>query len=182
MIDAIAEAEGIKLNTIQQKALTGKGEIGPTQVLLAKPQTYVNLTGQSVGPLAAYYRIPVQQILVIFDDMDLEFGLMRLATKGGHGGNNGVKSVIENLKGCRLFPRLRIGIGSPPGTMDPGAFVLQRFAEEEREEIDTLIDRGPVLIRQMITEGIEKTADAWNELRKSRMQLTAEELEILKGI
>ncbi|MCO5547423.1 hypothetical protein L7F22_000872 [Adiantum nelumboides] len=109
MIDAIAQAEGIKLNTIQQRALTGKGLIGSTQVLLAKPQTYVNLTGESVGPLAAYYRIPVQQILVIYDDTELEFGLMRLQTKGGPTTNNGVKSVIDHLKGCRSFPRLRIG-------------------------------------------------------------------------
>lgn len=182
MIDAIAEAEGIKLNTIQQKALTGKGLIGSNQVLLAKPQTYVNLTGQSVGPLAAYYRIPVQHILVIYDDMELEFGLMRLLTKGGVTTNNGVKSVIEHLKGCRLFPRLRIGIGNAPGTMDPGAFVLQRFHEPEREEMDALVARGPVLIREMITNGIEKTASTWNEIRKSRMLLTPDEQEILKRI
>ncbi|KAI5070605.1 hypothetical protein GOP47_0014948 [Adiantum capillus-veneris] len=182
MIDVIAQTEGIKLNTIQQKALTGKGFIGPTQVLLAKPQTYVNLTGQSVGPLAAYYRIPVQQILVMYDDTELEFGLMRLQTRGGTTSNNGVKSVIDHLQGCRLFPRLRIGIGRAPGTMDPGAFVLQRFHEPEREEMDELIARVPVLIREMVTEGIEKTASSWNEIRKSRMLLTPEEKEILKRI
>lgn len=182
MIDAIAEAEGIKLNTIQQKALTGKGEIGLAQVLLAKPQTYVNLSGESVGPLAAYYRIPVQQILVIFDDMDLEFGIMRLLPKGGHGGHNGVKSVIDNLKGCREFPRLKIGIGRPPGNMDPAAFVLQKFDEPEREEIDALLARGVDTIRQVTKEGIDKAASTCNQVRKSRMQLTAEEMELLKQI
>ncbi|KAH7281815.1 hypothetical protein KP509_36G064500 [Ceratopteris richardii] len=167
IIDAIAEAESIKLNTIQQKALTGKGQIGPSQV----------------GPLAAYYRIPIQHLLVIYDDMTLEFGLMRLLKRGGSTTNNGVKSVIEHLKGCRFFPRLRIGIGSPPGTMDPGAFVLQRFDDPEREEMDGLIAQVPVLIREMITEGIEKTASKWNEVRKSKMTgLTPEELELVKQL
>lgn len=170
------------MNTIQHKALTGKGEIGPAQVLLAKPQTYVNLSGESVGPLAAYYQIPVQQILVVFDDMDLEFGLMRLLPKGGHGGHNGMRSVIENLKGCREFPRLKIGIGRPPGTMDPAAFVLQKFDVSEREEMNIQIARGIDAIRQVTKEGIHKAASTWNGVRKSRMRLTEKEMEMLKQI
>ncbi|KAH7430390.1 hypothetical protein KP509_09G096800 [Ceratopteris richardii] len=89
MIDAISESEGIRMSSTQHKALIGKGEIGSSQVLLAKPQTFVNLSGESVGPLATYYRIPLHQILVIYDDMDLEFARMRLLPKGGHGGHNG---------------------------------------------------------------------------------------------
>lgn len=175
MIDAIAEAGGIKMRTIQQKALTGKGEIGSAQVLLAKPQTFINLVGESVAPLAAYYRIPVQQILVIFDDMLLEFGLLRLQEKGGHGSHNGMKSVMEHLKGCRDFARLRIGIGKPPGTMDPAAFVLQKFHTKEREEMDMLLSQGVDVIKQLGMEGIEKAANTCNDFHRSHMTLSERE-------
>ncbi|KAJ7538713.1 hypothetical protein O6H91_11G060100 [Diphasiastrum complanatum] len=137
MIDTIAKAEGISINTIQCKALLGKGKIGDTVVLLAKPQTYVNLSGESVGPLAKYYKIPVEHVLVMYDDLDLEVAMMRLLPKGGHGGHNGMRNIIQNFKGNRQFPRLRIGIGRPPGTMDPKAYVLQRFSTREREEISS---------------------------------------------
>ncbi|MCO5550592.1 hypothetical protein L7F22_004080 [Adiantum nelumboides] len=89
MIEAFAEAEGIRMSTAQHKALMGRGVVGSSQVLLAKPQTFVNLSGESVCPFATYYRIPIDQILVIYDDMDLEFARMRLLPKGGHGGHNG---------------------------------------------------------------------------------------------
>ncbi|MCO5601267.1 hypothetical protein L7F22_055386 [Adiantum nelumboides] len=141
--------------------------------------------GKKVPPIlrrTRYLRQTSGCLEQIYDDTDLEFGLMRLQTKGGPTTNNGVKSVIDHLKGCRSFPRLRIGIGSVPGTMDPGAFVLQRFHEPERGEIDELIARVPVLIREMVTAGIEKTASSWNEIRKSRMLLTSEEKEILQRI
>ncbi|KAL5052578.1 hypothetical protein RYX36_033260, partial [Vicia faba] len=117
MVDAIAEAEGISMTSVSFKALFGKGFIGDVPVLLAKPQTFMNASGES-----------------IFDDMDLPFAKLRLLPKGGHGGHNGMKSVINHLKGNSGFPRLRIGIGRPPGKMDPISFVLRQFTKQEREE------------------------------------------------
>ncbi|XP_057848894.1 chloroplastic group IIB intron splicing facilitator CRS2-A, chloroplastic isoform X2 [Cryptomeria japonica] len=142
MIDSIAQAEGISLNAIQSKALIGKGYICNAPVLLAKPQTYMNLSGESVGPLAVYYRIPFHHILLIVDMTELACGVMRLQAKGGHRAHNGVKNVIDNLKGNHDFPRLYIGVGAPPGLMDPKAYVLQQFSPMEREKRSFLFIGG----------------------------------------
>ncbi|XP_048500464.1 peptidyl-tRNA hydrolase, mitochondrial isoform X3 [Beta vulgaris subsp. vulgaris] len=135
MVDAIAEAEGISMNSVSFKALFGKGYIGKVPVILSKPQTFMNVSGESVGPLVSYYKIPLNQVLVIYDDLDLPFAKLRLLPKGGHGGHNGMRSLIDHFKGNRDFPRLRIGIGRPPGKMDAANFVLRPFSKCEREEV-----------------------------------------------
>ncbi|KAL0462015.1 UNVERIFIED_CONTAM: Chloroplastic group IIB intron splicing facilitator CRS2-B, chloroplastic [Sesamum latifolium] len=115
-------------------APTHAGSIGEVPVLLAKPQTYMNFSGESVGPLAAYYRVPLRHILLVYDEMSLPNGVLRIQPKGGHGHHNGVKSVMEHLDGRREFPRFCIGVGNPPGTMDMKAFLLQKFSALEREQ------------------------------------------------
>ncbi|XP_024314943.1 chloroplastic group IIB intron splicing facilitator CRS2, chloroplastic isoform X2 [Brachypodium distachyon] len=135
MVDRIAQVEGIVMNTIQSKSLLGVGSIGEVPVLLVKPQSYMNYCGEAIGPLAAYYQVPLRHILVIYDEMSLPNGVLRLQRKGGHGRHNGLQNVIEHLDGCREFPRLSIGIGSPPGKMDTRAFLLQKFSSEERVQI-----------------------------------------------
>jgi len=169
MLDAIAQAEGISMQTIQHKALIGKGYIGATPVLLAKPQTYMNLSGESVGPIAAYYKIPVERVLAIYDDLDLEFAVMRMLPKGGHGGHNGMRSLIDHFKGSRDFPRLRFGIGRPVGSMDPKAYVLQKFSSAEREELNIAFQRGIEGVRLLTSEGLEKAVSTWNAYRKSKL-------------
>lgn len=166
MIDAIADAEGIKLSSIQHKSLVGKGHINGAPVLLAKPQTFMNLSGEAVGPMAAYYRIPAERVLVMYDDMDLAFAVMRLLPKGGHGGHNGMKSIMTHLKGSRDFPRLRIGVGRPPGKMDPKSFVLQKFTALEREELLLSFERGIEAVRIVTRDGLEKGVSTWNASRK----------------
>jgi len=109
MIDAIAEAEGISVSSKQFKAIVGKGLIGDVPVMLAKPQTFMNASGESVGQLVSYFKIPLNQLVVIYDDLDLPFAKLRLLPKGGHGGHNGMRSIIDHLKQSRNFPRLRIG-------------------------------------------------------------------------
>ncbi|KAI5055894.1 hypothetical protein GOP47_0029415 [Adiantum capillus-veneris] len=170
MIEAFAEAEGIRMTTTQHKALMGRGEVGSSQVLVAKPQTFVNLSGESVGPLATYYRIPIHQILVIYDDMDLEFARLRLLPKGGHGGHNGMRSVIQHLKGSKDFPRLKIGIGRPPGKMEPASFVLRKFAKDEREEMDIMLARGIDVVREVILKGAVKACSTCNEPKKGQVK------------
>ncbi|KAK8452301.1 hypothetical protein SEVIR_5G088800v4 [Setaria viridis] len=132
MVDRIAREEGITMNTIQSKSLLGVGSIGEVPVLLVKPQSYMNYSGEAIGPLAAYYQVPLRHILLVYDDMSLPNGVLRLQRKGGHGRHNGLQNVIEHLDGRREFPRLSIGIGSPPGKMDTRAFLLQKFSSEER--------------------------------------------------
>ncbi|XP_054787057.1 peptidyl-tRNA hydrolase, chloroplastic [Prosopis cineraria] len=166
MVDAIAEAEGIPMSSVSFKALFGKGVIGDVPVILAKPQTFMNSSGESVGAIVSYYKIPLKQVLVIFDDLDLPFAKLRLLPKGGHGGHNGMKSVISHLKGSSDFPRLRIGIGRPPGKMDSVAFVLRSFTKQEREELNFTFHKGVEAVRILLLEGFNKSATFVNTAKK----------------
>lgn len=171
MLDAIAESEGISITTVSFKALFGKGSIGNVPVILAKPQTFMNASGESVGPLVSYYRIPLKQVLVIFDDLDLPFATLRLLPKGGHGGHNGMRSIIKHFKEDREFPRLKIGIGRPPGKMDAASFVLRPFNKQERQELDFTIQEGVEAVRMLLVEGFDKSAKQVNT-KKSLKQLS----------
>lgn len=170
MIDTIAQAERITVSRIQHGALFGKGLINGNPVMLAKPQTFMNVSGESVGTLVTYYKIPLNQVLLIFDDMDLPFATLRLLPKGGHGGHNGMKSVINHFKGSREFPRLRIGIGRPPGKMDPASYVLRPFTRGEREEMDFTLQEGLDAIRILINQGFDKSATIVNRTQKTKIQ------------
>ncbi|KAH7686227.1 Aminoacyl-tRNA hydrolase protein [Dioscorea alata] len=169
MIDAIAEAEGISVSTIRFKALFGKGFIGDAPVMLAKPQTFMNASGESVGSIVSYFHVPLNQVVLMYDDLDLPFAKLRLLPKGGHGGHNGMKSVINHLKGSRDFPRLRIGIGRPPGKMDPASFVLRPFNKKEREELDFALQRGLEALRILLLEGLNKSATFVNSSQPSEL-------------
>ncbi|KAK0597474.1 hypothetical protein LWI29_025693 [Acer saccharum] len=162
MIDHICRAQGVLMNTIQSKALVGIGCIGEVPILLAKPQAYMNFSGESVGPLAAYYQVPLRHILVIHDEMSLMNGVLRLQPKGGHGHHNGVKSVIGHLDGCRDCPRLCIGIGNPPGTMDMKAFLLQKFSSVERKQIDAALEQGVEAVRTLVLNGFSSSITRFN--------------------
>ncbi|KAF7034569.1 hypothetical protein CFC21_045564 [Triticum aestivum] len=166
MVDRIARDEGITMNTIQSKSLLGVGLIGEVPVLLIKPQSYMNYCGEAIGPLAAYYQVPLRHILVIYDDMSLPNGVLRLQRKGGHGRHNGLQNVIEHLDGCREFPRLSIGIGSPPGKMDTRAFLLQKFSSEERIQIDTALEQGVDAVRTLVLKGSSGSIERFNLVQK----------------
>ncbi|KAK6266558.1 hypothetical protein QUC31_017395 [Theobroma cacao] len=162
MIDQISQVEGIALNTIQSKALIGLGATGEVPILLAKPQAYMNFCGESVGPLAAYYQVPLRHILLIYDEMSLPNGVLRLQPKGGHGHHNGVKSVMGHLDGCREFPRLCIGIGNPPGSMDMKAYLLQKFSSVERNQIDAALEQGVEAVRTIVLNGFSHKITRFN--------------------
>ncbi|KDO59047.1 hypothetical protein CISIN_1g026076mg [Citrus sinensis] len=161
MIDHIAQAQRIAMNTIQSKALIGIGSIGEVPILLAKPQAYMNFSGESVGPLAAHYQVPLRHIL-IYDEMSLMNGVLRLQPKGGHGHHNGLKSVMNHLDGCREFPRLCIGIGNPPGKMDMKAYLLQKFSPIEREQIDAALEQGVEAVRTLVLNGFDQNISRFN--------------------
>ncbi|KDP20099.1 hypothetical protein JCGZ_05868 [Jatropha curcas] len=158
MVDALADSEGIPMSSVSFKALFGKGFIGNVPVMLAKPQTFMNASGESVGAIVSYYKVPLKQVLLVYDDLDLPFGKLRLLPKGGHGGHNGMRSVIDHFKGSRDFPRLRIGIGRPPGKMDSVNFVLRPFNKQEREELDFTFQQSIQAIRILLLEGFNKSA------------------------
>lgn len=166
MIDAFAESQGIPMSTVHCKAMFGQGFVGDVPVFLAKPQTYMNLSGESAGPLAAYYKLPLNRVLVFHDDMDLPCGVLRLQHKGGHGSHNGLKSVIYHFRGNREFARLRIGIGRPPGQMDPKAFLLQKFNQTARERIDVALQEGADALKLVLSKGLTESTRCFNMEQK----------------
>ncbi|XP_059440871.1 peptidyl-tRNA hydrolase, mitochondrial isoform X2 [Corylus avellana] len=166
LIDAFAESQGISINTVHCKAIFGEGFVGEVPVFLAKPQTYMNLSGESIGPLAAYYKLPLNRVIVFHDDMDLPCGVLRIIHKGGHGSHNGLKSVISHFRGNREFPRLRIGIGRPPGQMDPKAFLLQKLNATAQERIDAALQDGVVMLKLLLSKGLTECARCFNKEQK----------------
>ncbi|XP_014756218.1 peptidyl-tRNA hydrolase, mitochondrial [Brachypodium distachyon] len=166
MIDAFAQSQGISLTTHHFKALFGEGMVDGVPVLLAKPQTYINLSGESAGALAAYYKLPLNRVLVAYDDTDLPCGVLRLQPKGGYGRHNGLKSVIYHFRKNREFGRLRIGIGRPPGQMDPRAFVLQKFNKTGRERIDSAMKEGADILKMVVIRGVTEAGRLSNADQK----------------
>ncbi|CAF2074163.1 BnaC01g42360D [Brassica napus] len=152
MIDVFAESVGIQMNLLNFKAIMGQGFVGDLPVILAKPQTYMNLSGESSGPLTAYYKLPLNRVLVVHDDTQLPCGVLRLQEKGGHGCHNGLKSVMHHFRGNKEFARLRIGIGKPPGQMDPKAFLLQKFSMLARERIDGALAEGVEALKLVLSK------------------------------
>ena len=161
LIDRLAlrlDATGTRL---QSKALVCSALYEGRRILLAKPQTYMNLSGHSVDALARFYKLPLEHLLVAHDDLDLPLGTIRLRPGGGPGGQKGVASAIERL-GSRSFSRLRIGIGRPPGRMDPADYVLQDFGSGELEELAEVLDRAAQAAMVFVKEGIEPAMTKFN--------------------
>jgi PTH1 family peptidyl-tRNA hydrolase len=130
------------------------GRLGGHAVVLAKPRSYMNESGRQVAPLAKFYSVPPAEIVVIHDDLDLEFGRIRLKLGGGEGGHNGLRSVAAAL-GTKDFQRVRIGIGRPPGRKDPAAFVLEKFRAAERPEVPAICEQAADAAELLIELGLE---------------------------
>lgn len=155
VIEHLAKRHGLKFTRSQSNALVTTGRIGGKSVILAKPKSYMNNSGRSVNALRRFYQIDWDHMLIIFDDLDLPVGTLRMKPSGGAGGQNGMRSVISQSGGNRQIPRLRIGIGRPPGKMDPAAYVLQDFNKEQREIIEEIYDRAADAIESWLQDGIE---------------------------
>lgn len=130
------------------------GQLGGRPVVLAKPRTYMNESGRHVGPLAKYYSVPAGHVIVLHDELDIDFGRIRLKIGGGEGGHNGLRS-IANALGTKDFQRVRIGIGRPPGRKDPAAFVLEPFSAKERDEVPLLCEEAADATELLIRVGLE---------------------------
>ncbi|OBG80053.1 aminoacyl-tRNA hydrolase [Mycobacterium sp. E802] len=139
------------------------GRLAGTPVVLAKPRCYMNESGRQVGPLAKFYSVPPGRIVVIHDELDIDFGRIRLKVGGGEGGHNGLRSVASAL-GSKDFQRVRIGVGRPPGRKDPAAFVLEAFTAAERAELPTICEQAADATELLIAQGLEpaqNTVHAW---------------------
>jgi PTH1 family peptidyl-tRNA hydrolase len=160
-VDRLAARLGISFSRLEAKSLLTKGEHQGKRILLAKPQTYMNLSGQSVGTLVRFYKTPLENLLVIYDDVDLPQGVIRLRPGGGSGGQKGVASIIQRL-GTQDFPRLRLGIGRPPGRMDAAAYVLQNFSKGELEALDMILESAVDAALVFVTQGLDEAMNQFN--------------------
>ena len=161
IVDELAQKHDLPFDKRQFKALIASGRIHGQRVLLVKPQTYMNLSGEAVQPLVRYYQVELPDLMVVFDDMDLPLGVIRLRPFGGAGGHNGMKSIIQRL-GSNRFPRLRVGIDRPPGRMDPAAYVLQDFSPEEEALMAQVRDRAVRALETWLDAGIDAAMNAFN--------------------
>ncbi|MDY6866885.1 MAG: aminoacyl-tRNA hydrolase [Chloroflexota bacterium] len=161
VVDCLAETAHIPIRRVEHRALIGKGEFADVPVYLAKPQTFMNDSGAAVGALASFYKLPLDHLLVVHDDLDLPFGTLRLRPSGGTGGQKGMESIVVRL-GTRDFPRLRVGIGRPPGRMDPRDYVLHDFDPPEQDILPEVLAKAVDAIRWFICEGIEAAMNEFN--------------------
>ncbi len=130
------------------------GRLAGHAVVLAKPRCYMNESGRQIGPLAKFYSVAPGDLIVIHDDLDLDFGRIRLKTGGGEGGHNGLRSIVASL-GSKEFQRVRIGIGRPPGRKDPASFVLENFTAAESAEVPTICEQAADATELLIEQGLE---------------------------
>jgi PTH1 family peptidyl-tRNA hydrolase len=161
LIDRLAvrlNAHGMKL---QSKAIVMSALYEERKVILAKPQTYMNLSGQSVQGLLHFYKLPPENLLVAHDDLDLPFGTLRIRPAGGPGGQRGMASTIEQL-GTKEFPRLRLGIGRPPGRMDPKDYVLQDFSKDDIKLLPEVLDRAADAALEFVLKGLNAAMNKYN--------------------
>lgn len=157
----LADRAGIRVNEDEGFAEVGRGAIGTQRVLLARPVTYMNVSGEAVRDLRRRHRLRPADILLIVDDIDLPLGRLRLRAGGSAGGHNGLKSVIEAL-GTTEFPRLRVGIGRPPLGVDPAEFVLTRFTDREAATVQESLTRAVEAVEMAVTEGVGAAMNRYN--------------------
>jgi PTH1 family peptidyl-tRNA hydrolase len=161
VLDRIAAKHGIALSKTEHKALTGGGTISGRRVLLAKPLTYMNLSGESVQPLASFYKVAPDHLLVIADDLDIPLGTLRIRKAGSSGGQNGLKSILGRM-GTQEINRVRFGIGRPPGRMNPADYVLAPFRGDDEILAMEVTDRAVAAVETWLTDGVEIAMNRYN--------------------
>lgn len=160
-IDFLSLKYNIKVNKVRHKALTGEGEINGCRVILAKPQTFMNLSGECISEIVRWYKIELERLIVIYDDIDIPLGSIRIRTEGSAGTHNGMRSVIYLLN-ADTFPRIRIGIGMPEGSDDLINYVTDEFGAEQRKIVNQSIANAADAISIIISEGINKAMNKYN--------------------
>lgn len=161
LIDQLAGRIGARGMKVQSKAIVTSGLHEELKLILAKPQTYMNLSGQSVQGLLHFYKIPLENLIVAHDDLDIPFGTIRIRPTGGPGGQRGMANTIE-LLGTKDFPRLRLGIGRPPGRMDPKDYVLQNFSKDEQKILPEILTRATDAALEFVLRGLDAAMNKFN--------------------
>lgn len=160
--DLLSREKGVKVERLRFRALTGTAALGGQRVLVMKPQTFMNLSGEAVGQAARFYRLPPQRVLVIQDDVALPLGKLRIRAGGSAGGHNGLKSIIAHL-GSEEFPRIKVGVGAPAHPEHEMVdWVLGKFTPAERKLLDEALQRAVDAAECLIREGVEKAQNRYN--------------------
>ena len=166
VIDRLSEKYNIAVDTKKHRALIGKGMIAGQKVILAKPQTYMNLSGESIRSLLDYYKVDEEhELLVIYDDVSLGVGQLRIRAKGSAGGHNGIKDIIAHLGG-QVFPRIKIGVGEKPPKYDLADYVLGHFSKAEKGLMDEGYDNAVRAVEMIVSGDIEGAMNEYNRKKK----------------
>jgi peptidyl-tRNA hydrolase, PTH1 family len=161
VLDLLADRMGGRFKAHKSHADVLEGRLAGVPVVLAKPKSFMNESGGPVVGLARFYKIPVEQVIVVHDELDLPFEMLRLKRGGGEGGHNGVRSVAASF-GSKEFARVRFGIGRPPGRQDPADYVLREFTSVERKELPFLVDRAADAVESILVNGLEAAQNEFN--------------------
>ncbi len=160
--DKIAHENSFQFNKNKNEALCGEFKIGEKRILVIKPQTYMNNSGRAVSKIAAFYKIPADRIIVLFDDITLDVGKIRMRRKGSHGGHNGIKDIIE-LLGTDNIMRIKIGVGQKPHPdYDLVDWVLGRFPKEQTENLALAVEKSAAAVKEIILRGIDSAMNKYN--------------------
>lgn len=160
-VDKFAEKHGVTIDRLKYKSYCASVEIGDKRVLLMKPQTYMNNSGEAVIEAMNFYKIPPENVVIIFDDISLDVGLMRVKRKGSDGGQKGMRSIIY-LSGKDTFPRVKIGIGHKPEKWDLADWVLSKFSDDERKKIDEVTEKAANAVELILDGSIDKAMNLYN--------------------
>jgi len=160
VIDVLAERHGIGITRKEKKNLLGKGNINSEKIIIAKPQTFMNLSGEAIGPLFSTYIDDIEDLIVVHDDLDIEFGKIKIKVGGGHGGHNGLRSIISHLGND--FVRIRGGIGRPSSGHDVSSYVLNRFSAVQKEKLNALTEKLADAIEVVLTDGVKSAMNRFN--------------------
>lgn len=161
VLDYFASAHNINISKIKHKAVLGEGLIGGEKVVLVKPQTYMNLSGESVFELVQWYKCDISKLIVVYDDVDIDVGRIRIRSEGSSGTHNGMKSIIYLLQTDK-FPRIRVGIGKQPDFMDLADYVMSRFLDEEIPLMEEAVKNSSLAIEDIIKNGINYAMNRYN--------------------
>ena len=161
VIDVLSDMLGTTVEEKKFKGCYGRGIIGGEKVLLLKPQTFMNLSGESIRAAADFYKVDPEHIIIIYDDISLDVGQLRIRKKGSAGGHNGIKNIIAHL-GTQEFPRIKVGVGDKPKKMDLADYVLSRFSKEDRAAMEDAFKEAAKAVEVMITEGMDTAMNQFN--------------------
>ena len=161
VVERLAAQHRLSFDRLQFKARVAAGSLADRRVVLAKPLTYMNLSGEAVGPLMRFYKIPLERLLVVYDEIDIPFDTLRLRPEGGAGGHRGMRSIIQSL-GSQQFARLRVGVGRPPSGWEAADHVLAPWTKDEAALVPALIERAALASETWLTEGILTAMNRFN--------------------